>query len=590
MKRPLLVALGCLIAAVHVASLHAAPAPNTLSDAEQAAGWKLLFDGKTTNGWRNFGKDTISDGWKVVDGALVRDGEKAGDIITADQYENFEISLEYNISPAGNSGLMYRVIEDPKIRPPFSGPEVQIQDNLQGHDPQKAGWLYQLYPSDVDATKPPGQWNELRVLISPEKCVHWMNGTKYCEYVIGSDDWNERVAKSKFATAPLFGKAPRGYICLQDHNCLVSFRNIKIRTLAATPTKPAASTSMIPTQPFGNTPDGQAAKLFTLTNKHGLVVKLTDYGARIVSVETPDRNGKLANITLGFDNVDGYAKHKAYFGCTTGRFANRIAKRQFTLEGKTYTLAKNAGNNTLHGGTVGFDRKIWAAEPLSGSEPAVRFTYTSPDGEEGFPGTLKTEVIYTLTNQNELRIDYEATTDKPTVLNLTNHAYWNLAGAGSGTILDHELQINAKRYVAVDSESIPTGKLSPVAKTPLDFTEPHTIGERIKEMVPPAGPTGYDHCYVLATGNMYKLSPTAVVKDPKSGRVMEISTTEPGVQFYTSNYLDGDAVNGGYPQWAALCLEAQHLPDSPNQPQFPTTELKPGETYRQTTVHKFSVQ
>jgi aldose 1-epimerase len=587
-----IVAAALLVAAIARPAL-ADESLNTLTEAEKQAGWKLLFDGRSTDGWRNFGQPTISDGWKVVDGALTWQRQKAGDIITTDQYGAFELYLDYNIAPAGNSGLMYHVIDDPKIRPPFSGPEVQIQDNAEGHDPQKSGWLYQLYPSDVDATKPAGQWNTLHILISPEKCVHWMNGVKYCEYVIGSDDWNERVAKSKFATAPLFAKAARGYICLQDHNSVVSFRNIKIRVI---PTASAADskekTSMTPQpQPLGTLADGRKASLFTLTNKNGLVVKLTDYGARIVSVETPDRNGKLANIALGFNTLDGYVNHKAYFGCTTGRFANRIAKGRFTLDSKTYALAKNAGNNTLHGGTEGFDRKIWQAEPLHiPSGQTVQFTYTSPDGEEGFPGTLETTVEYTLTNQNELRIDYTATTDKPTVLNLTNHAYWNLAGAGQGTVLDHELTINAKRYVPVDSESIPTGKLAAVAGTPLDFNTPHTIGERIKQMVPPEGPTGYDHCYVLVTGGQLKLSPTAKVKDPKSGRVMEISTTEPGVQLYTGNYLDGSAINGGYPQWAALCLETQHLPDSPNQPSFPTTVLQPGETYRQTTVHKFSVE
>jgi hypothetical protein len=208
---------------------------NTLTDAEQQAGWKLLFDGKTTAGWRNFKKPDISPGWKVVDGALVRAEKGAGDLVTVEPYEAFELSLEYNISPAGNSGLMYHVSEEVN-RPPFSGPEVQIQDNKDGHDPQKAGWLYQLYPSDTDATKPAGEWNQLRILITPEKCAHWMNGVKYCEYVKGSDDWNQRVAKSKFAKMPLFGKSKSGFICLQDHGNLVSYRNIKIRPITtATP-------------------------------------------------------------------------------------------------------------------------------------------------------------------------------------------------------------------------------------------------------------------------------------------------------------------------------------------------------------------
>jgi aldose 1-epimerase len=303
----------------------------------------------------------------------------------------------------------------------------------------------------------------------------------------------------------------------------------------------------------------------------------------------PDRNGLLANVTLGLGSAGAYVTHHGSFGGTTGRFANRIGAGKFTLDGKAYQLACNNGNNHLHGGNEGFNKKLWNAEIVANSQvPMVRFTYVSPDGEENYPGTLSMTVDYTLTEANEVRIDYVATTDKPTILNLTNHAYWNMAGAGAGDILNHEVTIAADSYVAVDAESIPTGEIPSVAGTPLDFRNMHTPGERLAQMKPEVGPTGYDHCWVL--GSPGKLKFAARVRDPGSGRVLEVHTTEPGVQFYTGNYLAGTVLNGGFNQYGGLCFEAQHYPDSPNQPSFPSTVLRPGETYRQTTVHKFSVQ
>jgi aldose 1-epimerase len=338
---------------------------------------------------------------------------------------------------------------------------------------------------------------------------------------------------------------------------------------------------------FGKTSGGAAASLYTCTNDQGVVVKLTDYGATLVAVLVPDKSGKKANICLGFDDVSGYEKHTAYFGCVVGRYGNRIAKGRFTLDGQQYRLATNNGPNHLHGGVKGFNRYLWKSAPIErDGEVGVRFQRTSKDGEEGYPGALKATVEYTLDNENQLKIHYRATTDKPTVVNLTNHAYWNLGGAGSGTILDHELQLNADKYLAVDDGLIPTGEMPSVKGTPMDFTRPHTIGSRIREI--DADPQGYDHCYVLNSSGK-GLSRAATVKDPQSGRKLTVSTTEPGVQLYTGNFLSGAKENGGHPQYGAFCLETQHFPDSPNQPEFPSTVLRPGETYETTTVYGFLV-
>jgi aldose 1-epimerase len=344
-------------------------------------------------------------------------------------------------------------------------------------------------------------------------------------------------------------------------------------------------------QPFGKTDDGQEIKVHTLTNTKGVRVKLINYGATLISVETPDKNGRVANITLSFPSLEGYLQRHPYFGSTVGRYANRIAGGKFTLEGKTYTLAMNNGPNHLHGGRKAFDAMVWKAEPVTMHDKVgVKFSHTSPDGDEGYPGRLDVTVTYTLSDDNALRIEYAATTDKPTVVNLTNHAYWNLGGAGSGDILKHELMLAADKYLPIDDNSIPTGEPSPVKGTPFDFTTPHTIGERIGELKKdPHKTKGYDHCYVLR-GQQGKLELAARVKDPASGRVMEVHTTEPGVQLYCANFLDGSPGGGGYKQHDAFCLETQHYPDSPNQPQFPSTTVRPGQTFKSTTEHRFTVE
>ena len=350
-------------------------------------------------------------------------------------------------------------------------------------------------------------------------------------------------------------------------------------------------TMSIKKQIFGKLSDGTEVEIFTLTNRNGLEARVMTYGAILVSMKTGDSKGNLADIVLGFDTLTDYVeKNDPYFGTTTGRFANRIAKGRFTLDGVEYTLAQNNGNNHLHGGINGFNKVIWSAKEIeTGDAQAVEFTYLSPNGEEGYPGNLSCSVIYKLTDNDELSFEYTATTDKPTVVNLTNHAYWNLAGHDSGDVLDHQLQINADNYTPVDDGSIPTGVLANVAGTVMDFTGSHSIGEMIDQI--PGDPGGYDHNYVLNAGD--ELSLAATVHDPTSGRVMEVSTTEPGIQFYTANYLDGSITGksgAAYNKRGALCLETQHFPDSPNQPDFPSTVLRPGETYKHLTVHKFSIK
>lgn len=340
--------------------------------------------------------------------------------------------------------------------------------------------------------------------------------------------------------------------------------------------------------PFGMTADGHPVDLFTCVNRDGLVLKLTTYGAIVVAMETPDRAGKLANVTLGFATLAGYEQRHPYFGATVGRYCNRIAKGRFTLDGQEYTLATNNGPNHLHGGVAGFDKVLWEATPIEGDEGVgVAFQYTSPDGEEGYPGALRVVARYLLTADNALRVEFEATADKPTVLNLTNHSYWNLAGAGAGSIREHRLQLFADQYLAVDDTLIPTGELVAVADTPLDFRMAKPIGRDLDEIV--ADPVGYDHCFVVR-GEPGTARPAARVVDPGSGRVLEIETTQPGIQFYSGNFLDGTPGNGGFKQYEGFCLETQHYPDSPNQAAFPTTVLRPGETFRQSTIHRFSVE
>lgn len=356
-----------------------------------------------------------------------------------------------------------------------------------------------------------------------------------------------------------------------------------------TETPETADKNMLTVQqePCGQTPEGDELIQFGLRNHSGMKVGLINLGAIVTSVEVPDRHGKLANVTLSFPQCTDYLENGPYFGGACGRYANRIAGGKFSLDGTEHSLFLNNGPNSLHGGKVGFMKKVWNAEPFEQANQAgVKFTYVSPDGEEGYPGELKTEVTYTLTDSNELRIDYKATTDKPTVLNLTNHAYWNLAGTRDGLILDHELTLFCTKFLPVDATGIPTGELADVQGTCMDFRKPHAIGDRITEPVNGSG--GYDHCYVV-DGKPGQLRPAAMVVELKSGRVMEILTTEPGIQFYTGNFLKGNAETGNAPMHGAFCLETQHFPDSPNHPEFPTTRLNPGETYTQTTVHKFSI-
>jgi aldose 1-epimerase len=363
---------------------------------------------------------------------------------------------------------------------------------------------------------------------------------------------------------------------------------LPLLALALFAQSPSKKGSSVTHQPYGKMPDGTAVELYTLTNAHGMHADIITYGGTVVRLTAPDRAGKLADVVLGMDNLDGYRSQPNYFGALIGRYGNRIGRAKFTIEGKEYTLPKNDGANTLHGGARGFDKRVWKARPANGG---LELTYVSADGEEGFPGTLTAKVVYTLTDQNELKIDYTATTDKPTVANLTNHSYFNLAG--EGTILQHEVTIVADRFTPVDAGLIPTGELRSVKGTPFDFTKSTAIGARIdaKDEQIQFG-HGYDHNWVLNSSNG-SLAKAAEVHDPKSGRVMEVWTTEPGLQFYTGNFLDGKVIGKGgtaYPFRAAFCMETQHFPDSPNQPKFPTTELKPGQTYHTTTVYKFSAK
>lgn len=336
---------------------------------------------------------------------------------------------------------------------------------------------------------------------------------------------------------------------------------------------------------------GKEVSLFTLTNSNGNVLKLSSFGARIIWIEVPDRNGKKENITFGFDTFDGMINGDPYFGSVVGRYANRIAKGKFTLDGVEYTLALNNGPNSLHGGPGGWHSVVWDGEEVRNSQsPAVKFTYHSPDMEEGYPGNMHVEVTYTWTDKDEIIIDYLCTTDKKTVLNITNHAYFNLQGAGNGDILGHELMINASRFVAVDSTLIPTGELRPVEGTPFDFKTPHTVGERIEEDYDQLKlGKGYDHTFVLDNVNEV----IATVYDPSTGRFMEVFTDQPGVQFYCGNFLNGTLKGHGgkpYIYRSGLCLETGHYPDSPNHPDFPTTVLNPGETFKSRTVYRFSVK
>ncbi|HJR61207.1 MAG TPA: aldose epimerase family protein [Vicinamibacterales bacterium] len=352
-----------------------------------------------------------------------------------------------------------------------------------------------------------------------------------------------------------------------------------------------AGRSALKREPYGKMPDGRQVERFTLTSAGGIVLQAMGYGGIITSLRVPDRNGTAGDIVLGFDRLDDYLADDPFFGAIIGRYGNRIGKGQFTLDGRSYKLATNNGPNHLHGGRIGFDKVLWSAEPVDGKN-AIAFTRTSPDGEEGYPGNLRVQVTYTLTDSNELIVDYRATTDKPTVVNLTQHSYFNLAGQASGDILAHQLMLNADRYTPVDDTLIPTGELAPVTDTPFDFRKPVAVGARINEPHPQLkNGQGYDHNWVLnRTGGGLQLA--ARVTEPTSGRTMEIRTTEPGIQFYSGNFLDGKLTGKEGVQYrhrAGFCLETQHFPDSPNKPSFPTTTLRPGAEYRSTTVFTFGV-
>ena len=348
---------------------------------------------------------------------------------------------------------------------------------------------------------------------------------------------------------------------------------------------------------FGKTADGQSVDIYTLTNRLGMTVKITNYGGIVVSLTAPDRNRRFADVALGYNDLESYMKPPfPYFGAIIGRYGNRIAEGRFTLNGVEYKLAQNNGENHLHGGIKGFDKMVWTVTQVrtTPAGPALFLTYVSKDGEEGYPGNLTVSVVYTLTDKNELKIDYTASTDKDTVTNLTHHSYFNLAGEGNSDILGHRLVLKADRFVATDESAIPTGELRSVAGTPFDFRTANTIGARINEESDQQIKfgKGYDHTWVI-NGPAGKLRQAAIVHEPTSGRVMEVWTTEPGVQFYTGNYLDGTITGKSgksYPRRSGFCLETQHYPDSPNQPGFPTTTLKKGSTYRSTTIYRFSAR
>ncbi len=354
----------------------------------------------------------------------------------------------------------------------------------------------------------------------------------------------------------------------------------------------AASSGSITQKPFGTTKDGVATELFTLKNANGVEARITNYGGIVTHLFTPDRSGKLGDVALGYDTLAEYEKVTPYFGALIGRYGNRIAKGKFTIDGTTYSLATNDGANALHGGVKGFDKVVWTAKAIPGDEPALELSYLAKDGEEGYPGNLKVIAVYTLTKDNALKLDFTATTDKATVVNLTHHSYFNLAGKGD--ILSHEIMINSDAFTPVDSGLIPTGELRPVKGTPFDFTKPMAIGSRIKEkdeQLKFGG--GYDHNWVLNQPKAGECVLAARVYEPSTGRVMEVETTEPDVQFYCGNFLNG-TITGKYGQVyqfrSGLCLEPQHAPDSPNQPKFPSVVLRPGQTYKTMMLYRFSAK
>lgn len=369
--------------------------------------------------------------------------------------------------------------------------------------------------------------------------------------------------------------------------------NKKTLTLCAfLPLAASAAKFSVTSKPFGEI-DGKPVELYTLSNESGAKVSITNYGGTVTSIVVPDKDGKMDDVVLGFDSVAEYVEKSPYFGCITGRYANRIANGKFSLDGKDYSVAANNDPNHLHGGLKGFDKKVWKARVGSvGDSPSLVLTYISPDGEEGYPGNLSNSVTYTWTQDNALRIRYKSTTDKPTILNLTNHSYFNLAGEGSESNLQHRIKINAEHYTPIDATSIPTG-IAPVDGTPFDFRKPVRIGKRIdEENEQLKNGKGYDHNFVLKKKDDGKLITAAVVTEPTSGRVLTVRTTEPGIQFYTGNFLDDLKGKGGknYAHRSAFCLESQTFPDSPNQKEFPSPVLRPGETYNQVTIYHLGLK
>lgn len=375
----------------------------------------------------------------------------------------------------------------------------------------------------------------------------------------------------------------------QRQSLCVATLCLSVAVMSQTAMVASAENVTIDRAPFGQTWKGEKVEQFTLRNTDGVEVKLITYGATVTSLKLPDRNGKLEDVVLGYDNIEEFENDVIYSGCIVGRFANRISNGKFTLEGNEYPLVKNfPGGHHLHGGTVGFNSRVWKARRRSTSEGVgVRFRLTSADGEEGYPGKLNVLVTYTLNEQNELIIDYNANTTKTTHLNLTQHSYFNLAGHDSGNVFDHRIQLNCDHYLPVDEHGVPTGEIAAVDGTPFDFRKERTIGSRIKEQ-----PMIYDHNYVLSMKRPSKVLPLARVVEPKSGRVMEVLTDQPGVQFYTSIHMTEVNGRGGsvYKKYQAFCLETQHFPDTPNKPNFPSTILRPDETFKSRTIHRFSVQ
>jgi aldose 1-epimerase len=412
-----------------------------------------------------------------------------------------------------------------------------------------------------------------------------------------------QTAHSAISLTPIGASVVRNK---KSEETMMARRNARIPAMVAAllflgamttlPYPTAEAKSKMQKQAFGKIQDGQSVDLYTLTNKYGMAVAISNFGGTLVSLKVPDRDGKLGDVVLGYDNPADYENGKAYFGGTIGRYGNRIAHGKFTLDGVVYSLPLNDGPNTLHGGVRGFNKHVWIARDVSSSAgEALELTYVSRDGEEGFPGTLTVKVVYTLfADENAVKIEYTATTDKDTVLNLTNHSYFNLSGQGNGDILQHQLKLYASQFTPVDVTLIPTGKLQDVQNTPFDFLQPIAIGQRINmndEQLKFG--RGYDHNWVLDKKSPNTMSLAARAYDPQSGRVLEVSTTEPGVQFYSGNFLDG-TVRGKdgkvYAYRSAFCLETQHFPDSPNQKNFPSTELKPGQTLHSTSIYTFTVQ